>query len=84
MSKSTQRYGEVTFDARVSIEANPKPTRKLLRNWSKLETAARQMFRKSYDNLTSKQKTTLHEDIAEKRNQARKECEAKTLKAGVA
>lgn len=63
MSKSTNRYGKVTLHAFSSIDANPKPTRRLLREWKELDKLSRKIHNKPYDALTSKQKTQLHYDI---------------------
>jgi hypothetical protein len=60
MSKSTNRYGKVLLHAQATIDANPKPTQKLLEQWADLEAAARSTFKKSYDKLTDTQRTDLH------------------------
>jgi hypothetical protein len=73
MSKSTNRYGEVLFSARVTVDANPTPTKKQLRQRAKLESAAKKEFNKSYDNLTEKQKSDLHGKLAILREHARQQ-----------
>jgi hypothetical protein len=76
VSKSTNRYGQVLMSASVSIEANPQPSRKILRQQAKLDSIAKKQFGKRYDSLTGKQKDDLHLAIALRREATKRQREA--------
>lgn len=71
MSKSTEKYGRVIMTANTGPTANPKPPKKLLRQWAKWDSVAKKMFGKPYQALNDQQKTDLHLKIAVQREQAR-------------
>jgi hypothetical protein len=63
LSKTTEKYGKPLYTISLSNEVNPKPTKKLLNQWAKLDAYARKEYGKCYDNLDDKQKSTLHFNI---------------------
>lgn len=63
MSKSTNRYGQVRYRLTSTVEANPRPTQKVLNQWAELDEFATKEFGKVYDKLTDRQKSDLHRNI---------------------
>lgn len=63
MSKTTKKLGKPNYTLHAGITANVKPSRRLLKNWAKLDEHAQAEFGKPYDALTSRQKTELHFNI---------------------
>lgn len=61
MSKSTNRYGKVTFQARTSIDANPTVPEHIRKQWAKLDTITNLLFGCDYFDLTEKVRTKVHE-----------------------
>lgn len=63
MKKPVKHKLKLKYVMRSSIVANPKPSRKLLREWKELDEFAQKEFQKPYDALTDRQKTELHYNI---------------------
>jgi hypothetical protein len=63
MSKTTEKYGKPTFVAHTRTEANPQPTRRLKKQWARLDEYANKEFGKPYDALNDKQKVELHYNV---------------------
>ena len=60
MSKSTQRYGNITFQARTGAIWPAKVPDKVKAEWAELDRIAQLEFGKEYRLLTDQQKTSLH------------------------
>lgn len=63
MSKSTKRYGKVLYRLTSTVESDPQPSKKLLKQWAELDEFAQKEFGKLYDQLTERQKSELHFNI---------------------
>jgi hypothetical protein len=63
MSKTTNRNGKPKYTMVISVEANPKPSFRLKRQWEKLDKYAQKEFSKAYDALTDQEKVKLHFNI---------------------
>lgn len=64
MSKSTDKYGTVTLRVSTTITADPTPSKRLLRQRAKIESASRKLFNRAYDALSDKEKSDLHYKVA--------------------
>ena len=47
----------------TSIDANPQPTDRLIAEWAYLDMRSKEMFKKKYDNLTTRQQAKLIESF---------------------
>jgi len=65
MSKSTNRYGNVLYVAKTTIEANPTLPVKVSKQWARLDEVSQEKFGRPYFSLPGDKRTAVHEALKE-------------------